>query len=106
MKGKRARKIKVALRVVRRMRIGQKRKGKNVRAMQKSICQRTQDYGQRSSLINRETQLFARWLIKVQKKTETTKMAPKDMERKPFPNYYQYAKSANGCEKIRRDYYL
>lgn len=30
-------------------------------------------------------------------------ITPKDMEGKPFPTYLQYAKSANGREKIRRD---
>uniref|UniRef100_A0A1A8IJ03 TTF-type domain-containing protein n=2 Tax=Nothobranchius kuhntae TaxID=321403 RepID=A0A1A8IJ03_NOTKU len=34
------------------------------------------------------------------------KITPKDMEGKPFPNYLQYAKSANGREKIRRDWLI
>ena len=38
-------------------------------------------------------------------KPDITKMAPRDMEGKPFPNYLQYVKSANGREKIRIDYF-
>lgn len=44
---KRARDVKVPARVLRKMIRGQKRKGRKVRAMQKSICQGTQDLGQR-----------------------------------------------------------
>lgn len=39
-------------------------------------------------------------------KTNITKMAPKNKEGKPFPNYLHYAKSANGREKIRRDWLI
>lgn len=39
-------------------------------------------------------------------RAEKTKMAPKDMECKPFPNYLQYAKSNNGLEKIKRDWLI
>ncbi len=52
------------LRVLKRRR-GQKTEVKKVRAMQKNFCQVTKDSGQRSSLIKRETQLFADWSIKI-----------------------------------------
>lgn len=64
---KTARKMKVTLRVMERMKRGQKRNGEKVIAMQKIIYSRTKDYGQSSLLINRET-IAAHWLIKVQKK--------------------------------------
>ncbi|KAL6456301.1 hypothetical protein MHYP_G00348440 [Metynnis hypsauchen] len=37
---------------------------------------------------------------------DLTKVAPKDKEGKAFPDYLQYVKSANGCEKIRRDWLI
>ena len=56
---------------------GQSRKGEKVRALQTSMCQWTRGRGQRSSLIIRETQVFADWLVKVQQKQTQPKWHPK-----------------------------
>ena len=37
---------------------------------------------------------------------DLTKVAPKDKDGKAFPSYLQYVKSANGREKIRRDWLI
>ena len=37
---------------------------------------------------------------------ESNKLPPTDMEGKPFPMYLQFAKSANGREKIKRDWLI
>ena len=50
------------------------RKVEKVSAMQNRICQRTQDYGQRSLLSIRETQLFSRLASERAEKTDLTKM--------------------------------
>jgi hypothetical protein len=63
------------------------------------MCQWTRDRGQRSSLIIRDT-VVCRLASKGAAKTDPTKMAPKDMEGNPVPNYLQYVKSAKGGEKI------
>ena len=39
-------------------------------------------------------------------KTDPTKMAPKDTEGNPVPNYLQYVKSDNGVEMITFSFFL
>ena len=68
----------------RRLRRGRKRKGKKGRELQYSICQRNQDDGQRSLLITKEAESVCTLASKGAEKTGTTKMAPKDIEGKPF----------------------
>lgn len=38
--------------------------------------------------------------------TELYKIMPPDSEGKPFPNYLQYSKSADGREKVQRDWLI
>lgn len=37
---------------------------------------------------------------------DLTEIATKDKTGKPFPNYLQYAKEPNGCEKIKRGWLI